>query len=116
VRRLHPNIHEKEVIKVIIYVGNLSLDITEDILKGVFQAFGEVQSVAIMTDKYIGSGQTRGYGYVEMVSKSDGDAAVAGLKGTLLKNRQINIVEALPLEKKVPGLVGKRLSQPRRRN
>ena len=55
-----------------IYVGNLSLETTEDELRKQFTEFGEVISVTIMDDKYIGSGQTRGYGYVEMASKSEG--------------------------------------------
>lgn len=100
---------------MIIYVGNLSLDVTEDILKGVFQSFGEVRSVTIMNDKYIGSGQIRGYGYVEMAIKSDAESAVAGLNGAILHNRKINIVEALPLERKTLGHIRKRYKQPRQR-
>jgi RNA recognition motif-containing protein len=68
-----------------------------------------------MNDKYIGSGQPRGYGFVEMASKSDGEAAMAGLKGTVINGRHINIVEALPLERKVTGFISKRLTQPRHR-
>ena len=49
-----------------IYVGNLSLDLTDDELRREFMAFGEVISVTIMNDKYIGSGQSRAYGFVEM--------------------------------------------------
>ena len=52
-----------------IYVGNLSLDVTEDQLRREFTVFGEVVAVTIMNDKYIGSGQPRGYGFVEMASK-----------------------------------------------
>ncbi len=80
-----------------IYVGNLSLETTEDELRQAFTAFGEVASVTIMNDKYIGSGQTSGYGYVEMISKPAGLAAIAGLAGTKVGNRFIRIVEALPL-------------------
>jgi RNA recognition motif-containing protein len=83
-----------------IYVGNLSLAVTEEELRREFTAFGEVKSVVIMNDKYIGSGQTRGYGFVEMASKSQGEAAIASLKGKRLKNRVINVVEALPLSDK----------------
>ena len=57
-----------------IYVGNLSLEVTEDELRREFTAFGEVVSVIIMNDKYIGSGQPRGYGFIEMTSKSEGTA------------------------------------------
>ncbi len=51
-----------------IYVGNLSLEVTEEELRREFMAFGEVISVIIMNDKYIGSGQLRGYGFIEMAS------------------------------------------------
>jgi RNA recognition motif-containing protein len=83
-----------------IYVGNLSLDVTEEELRREFTAFGEVLSVVIMNDKYIGSGQKRGYGFVEMASKSQGEAAIANLNGKRLKSRVINVVEALPLSDK----------------
>jgi len=80
-----------------IYVGNLSLEVTEEELRREFMAFGEVVSVTIMNDKYIGSGQSRGYGFVEMPSKSEGEAAIASLKGKRLRNLLINVIEALPL-------------------
>jgi len=83
-----------------IYVGNLSLETTEDELRKEFTGFGEVISVTIMNDKYIGSGQPRGYGYVEMASKSEGAAAIANLEGKKMRNRVINVVEALPLSDK----------------
>ena len=80
-----------------IYVGNLSLEVTDEELRREFMAFGEVLSVTIMNDRYISSGQPRGYGFVEMTSKSQGEAAIAGLNGKTLKNRVIDVVEALPL-------------------
>ena len=83
-----------------IYVGNLSLEMTEDELRQEFTIFGEVMSVTIMNDKYIGSGQPRGYGYVEMASKSEGVTAIANLEGKMLMNRVVNVVEALPLSNK----------------
>jgi RNA recognition motif-containing protein len=83
-----------------IYVGNLSLETTEDELRKEFAEFGEVISVTIMSDKYIGSGQPRGYGYVEMASKSEGATAIAILEGKKLRDRVINVVEALPLSDK----------------
>ncbi len=83
-----------------IYVGNLSLETTEDELRKEFTDFGEVISVTIMNDRYIGSGQPRGYGYVEMVLKSEGATAIANLEGKRLRNRVINVVEALPLSNK----------------
>ncbi len=80
-----------------IYVGNLSLETTEDELRKEFTEFGNVISVTIMNDKYIGSGQPRGYGYVQMASKSEGATAIASLEGKKLRNRVVSLVEALPL-------------------
>ena len=92
-----------------IYVGNLSLEVAEEELRREFNVFGEVASVTIMNDKYIGSGQSRGYGYVEMPSQSEGQAAVAALDGKLFKRRQIKVVQALPLSDNSGGIssVGK---------
>jgi RNA recognition motif-containing protein len=80
-----------------IYVGNLSLEVTKEELQREFIAFGEVISVTIMNDKYIGSGQLRGYGYIEMASKAEGEAAIAALNEKTLRHMIINVVEALPL-------------------
>ena len=60
-------------------------------------AFGEVISVTIMNDKYIGSGQSRGYGFVEMASLSEGEAAITALIGKTLRHRTIDVIQALPL-------------------
>ena len=95
-----------------IYVGNLPLEVTEDELRQIFIIFGEVISVIIMNDKYIGSGQPRGYGYVQMPSKSDGQAAVISLKDKRLRGQEIRVVEALPLSdngqaKPLPGRRGR---------
>jgi len=83
-----------------IYVGNLSLEMTEDELRKEFTEFGEVISVTIMNNKYIGSGQQRGYGYVEMASKSEGATAIANLEGKILRDMVVNVIEALPLSNK----------------
>ena len=80
-----------------IYVGNLSLEVTEEELRQEFMAFGEVISVTIMNDKYIGSGQSRGYGFVEMPSQSEGQAAITALNGKTLRHRTIDVIQALPL-------------------
>ena len=80
-----------------IYVGNLPFEVTEDELRQEFLSFGEVTSVTIMNDKYIGSGQLCGYGFVSMTSKSEGESAITSLKGKRLRDRLINVVEALPL-------------------
>lgn len=80
-----------------IYVGNLPLETTECELRQVFKIFGEVTSVKIMNNKYFGSGQPWGYGYVQMALKSEGQAAVIGLQEISLRGQMINVVEALPL-------------------
>jgi RNA recognition motif-containing protein len=80
-----------------IYVGNLSLDMTEEELRREFMAFGEVKSATIMNDKYIGSGQSRGYGFVEMPSQSEAQVAMTALNGRILRHRTIDVIQALPL-------------------
>jgi len=77
-----------------IYVGNLSREVTEEELRKEFMAFGQVTSVSIIKDKY--GGQSRGFGFVEMPSKSEGQAAIAGLKGKMLKERTLDVNEARP--------------------
>jgi len=77
-----------------IYVGNLSREVTEEELRQEFAAFGEVASVNIIKDKY--SGQSRGFGFVEMSSKTEGEAAITGLKGKTLKERTLDVNEARP--------------------
>jgi len=100
-----------------IYVGNLSLEVTSEELRREFMAFGAVTSVVLMNDRYIGSGQTRGYGFVVMASKSEGDVAITRLQGKRLKSRAIAIVEALPLSDKggIVSFSGRIIKQPNRK-
>ena len=77
-----------------IYVGNLSYEVTEEELRQEFEAFGQVTSVSIITDKY--SGRPRGFGFVEMASQSEGEAAITGLNGKALKERTLAVNEARP--------------------
>ncbi len=77
-----------------IYVGNLSREVTEEELRQEFAAFGEVTSVNIIKDKH--SGQSKGFGFVEMSSKSEAEAAITGLKGKTLKERTLDVNEARP--------------------
>jgi cold-inducible RNA-binding protein len=77
-----------------IYVGNLSYDVTEDELAAEFGTFGKVESVAIPADKF--SGRPKGFGFVEMASKSEAEAAIAGLNGKSLRERTIVVNEARP--------------------
>jgi len=77
-----------------IYVGNLSYDVTGEELREEFAAFGNVESVSIITDKY--SGQPKGFGFVEMPSVSEGQAAIAALNGKTLKDRTLSVNAARP--------------------
>jgi cold-inducible RNA-binding protein len=77
-----------------IYVGNLSYEVTEDDLNETFGAFGQVESVKIIKDNY--SGRSKGFGFVEMPSRGEAQAAIDGLKGKELKGRTINVNEARP--------------------
>ena len=77
-----------------IYVGNLSYDVTEEELRQEFQAFGEVESVSVITDKY--SGRPKGFAFVEMPTLSEGQAAIAELNGKTVKERTMNVNAARP--------------------
>jgi RNA recognition motif-containing protein len=77
-----------------IYVGNLSRDLTADDLRQAFEAFGNVESANVITDRY--SGVSRGFGFVEMPSKEEALAAIAEMNGKDLKGRTLNVNEARP--------------------
>jgi RNA recognition motif-containing protein len=79
-----------------IYVGNLAYDVTEDELAAEFGVFGKVDSVAIPSDKI--SGRPKGFAFVEMGTKAEADAAIAGLSGKTLKERTLTVNEARPRE------------------
>ena len=77
-----------------IYVGNVSYNVTEEDLKQAFEGFGQVTSVSIIKDKF--SGQSKGFGFVEMPVKEEAQAAIGGLNGKELKGRKLNVNEARP--------------------
>jgi RNA recognition motif-containing protein len=77
-----------------IYVGNLSNEVTEEDLKQAFETFGEVESVNIIKDKY--TNRSKGFGFVEMASKAEGQSAIDGLNGKELKGKALNVNEARP--------------------
>jgi RNA recognition motif-containing protein len=77
-----------------IYVGNLSHGTTEQGLRAAFEGFGEVASVAIITDRE--TGQPRGFAFVEMPKKEEGQAALTGLNGQDLDGRTLKVSEAQP--------------------
>ena len=77
-----------------IYVGNLSHDVTEEDLRQTFGDFGQVESVNIIKDRF--SGESRGFGFVEMPSRKEAQSAIASLNGKNLKGRAMNVNEARP--------------------
>lgn len=79
-----------------IFVGNLSFGATEDSVRTMFEAYGAVDRVSIVTDR--DSGQPRGFGFVEMASNSEADRAISELNGRELDGRALNINEARPKE------------------
>jgi len=77
-----------------IFVGNLARDVTEEDLRAEFAPFGEITSIALIKDKF--SGQPRGFAFVEMPKKEEGQAALDGLRGKQLKERTLDLSEARP--------------------
>ncbi len=77
-----------------IYVGNISRGVTEAELREAFAAFGEVSSAAIIKDKM--TGESRGFGFVEMANKDEAEKAIAALNGKDLKGRTLTVNEARP--------------------
>ncbi len=77
-----------------IYVGNLSYNATESEIKAAFQAYGEVDSVSIITDR--DTGRSKGFGFVEMADKEQAQAAIAALNETELGGRRMMVSEARP--------------------
>lgn len=77
-----------------IFVGNLSFNTSEEELRRMFEAFGAVDRVAIMTDR--DTGRSRGFGFVEMTNDDDGEKAITSLNGTQAGGRTLNVNEARP--------------------
>ena len=77
-----------------VYVGNMSFDTTEDKLRELFAAHGEVVSVSVITDRY--TGRPRGFAFVEMATDGAAAAAIASLNGQMVDDRQLNVAEARP--------------------
>jgi RNA recognition motif-containing protein len=77
-----------------IYVGNLSNTVSENDLRDAFQAFGEVSKAAVIKDKF--SGESRGFGFVEMPKKDEADKAISMMNGRDLKGRSAKVNEAKP--------------------
>ena len=77
-----------------IFVGNLDFNTSEEELRQMFEAYGQVDRVSIMTDRE--TGRSRGFGCVEMSSTEDGEKAIAALNGSQLGGRTLNVNEARP--------------------
>jgi RNA recognition motif-containing protein len=90
------------------YVGNLSLQTTEDSLREAFEAFGQVASATIIRDKL--SGESRGFGFVEMPIEAEAVAAINGLNDTELEGRKLRVDKARPRQDR-----GRERRPPRRR-
>jgi len=81
-----------------IYVGNLRYGVTEDSLKTIFSEFGEVVTVKIIRDKF--SGDSKGFGFVEMASDDEAQKAIAELNGKDFDGRALRVNEARPREER----------------
>ncbi len=77
-----------------IYVGSLSNEVTEEDLRLAFEPFGQIESVDIIKDKH--SGQSKGFGFVEMAAKEEAQSAIEGLNGQELKGKELTVNEARP--------------------
>jgi cold-inducible RNA-binding protein len=77
-----------------IFVGNLNFGATETAVRSLFETYGTVDRVSIVTDR--DTGQARGFGFVEMSVNADADRAIAGLNGQELDGRALNVNEAHP--------------------
>jgi len=84
-----------------IFVGNLSFNTNEDELRQIFEGYGQVDRVSILTDR--DTGRSRGFGFVEMSSDEDGEKAITGLNGSQLGGRTINVNEARPKAERAGG-------------
>jgi RNA recognition motif-containing protein len=84
-----------------IYVGNLNFSVTEAALRSLFEAYGSVASVNIVTDR--DSGQPRGFGFVEMTNDAAAAKAINGLNGRDLEGRRLNVNEARPKPERAGG-------------
>jgi cold-inducible RNA-binding protein len=77
-----------------LYVGNLPYRMTEDQLRQEFEQYGQVSSCTIITDK--ATGQSKGFGFLEMPTREEAEAAITGLNGRDVQGRRLNVNEARP--------------------
>lgn len=84
-----------------IYVGRLPVNATEELLREMFEQYGQVNSIKLIKDKF--TGNLRGFGFVEMSSNDQGQAAIAGLNGKDIDGSRIIVNEARPQEQREGG-------------
>ncbi|MCL2138932.1 MAG: RNA-binding protein [Treponema sp.] len=89
-----------------LYVGNLSYNTSEDALRNLFAGFGTVESVKIIVDR--NSGNSRGYGFIEMSSDEEANAAIAGTNGIEFEERPLRVNEAMDKPRRNSGGSGNR--------
>jgi len=77
-----------------IYVGNLSYGTTEDTLRALFEEYGEVESVRMITDRY--TGRSKGFAFVEMSAQEAAQEAISALNGKMVDGREVKVDEAKP--------------------
>jgi RNA recognition motif-containing protein len=83
-----------------IYVGNISFNATADDVRQVFERYGTVAKVTVITDRE--TGRSRGFGFVEMPNATEAKAAIEGLHGAALLGRSLTVNEARPREQRPP--------------
>ncbi len=84
-----------------IYVGNLDFGTTEDEVRSLFEAHGQIERVTLVRDR--DTGQPRGFGFVEMVNDADAEKAIQAVNGTELRGRALNVSEARPKRERAAG-------------
>jgi RNA recognition motif-containing protein len=84
-----------------IYVGGLPLSVTDEQLKTLFESHGTVESAKVITDRY--TGQSRGFGFVEMSSQQEAEKAIQAVNGTELEGRSLKVNESKPREDRSGG-------------
>jgi len=83
-----------------IYVGNLQYAVTDDELRGMFSEFGDVASADVIKDKF--SGQSKGFGFVDMPNKSEAEDAIQALNDSTQNGRKLTVNEARPRNERAP--------------
>ena len=84
-----------------IFVGNLSFSATEDAVRPLFEGYGTVERINIVTDR--DTGQAKGFGFVEMSTQDEAQAAITALNGTQMDGRPLTVNEAKPMEPRSGG-------------